>query len=77
MKIENLSYEQALSELEQIVEDLEKNQLTLEESVKKFKRGVELYNYCSKILTQVEGEIKILLKDDNGNIDEEEFIVEV
>jgi len=77
MKIEKLSYEEALKELEQIVEDLENDQITLEESVEKFKRGIELYNYCNKILTKLEGEIKILLKDDNGNISEEDFFVEV
>ena len=77
MKIEELTYEEALKELEQIVEDLEKDQLSLEESLKKFKRGVELYNYCNKILTQVEGEVKILLKDDDGDLREDDFFVEV
>ncbi len=77
MKIEDLTYEEALKELEQIVEDLEKDQLSLEESLKKFKRGVELYNYCNKILTQVEGEVKILLKDDDGDLREDDFFVEV
>lgn len=77
MKIEELSYEEAIKELEQIVEDLENDQLTLEESIRKFKRGVELYNYCNKILTKLEGEIKILLRDDKGNIYEDDFFVEV
>jgi exodeoxyribonuclease VII small subunit len=77
MRIENLTYEEALKELEDIVEELEKNQLTLEESLKKFKRGVELYKYCNKVLTQVEGEIKILLKDEYGNLNEDDFFVEV
>ena len=77
MNIEELSYEEAIKELEQIVEDLENDQLTLEESIRKFKRGVELYNYCNKILTKLEGEIKILLRDDKGNIYEDDFFVEV
>jgi len=77
MKIEDLTYEEALKELEDIVEELEKNQLTLEESLKKFKRGVELYKYCNRVLTQIEGEVKILLKDDYGNLDEDDFFVEV
>jgi len=77
MKIEDLTYEEALKELEGIVEDLEKNQLTLEESLKKFKRGIELYKYCNKVLTQIEGEVKILLKDDLDNLNEDDFFVEV
>lgn len=77
MKIEDLTYEEALKELEDIVEELEKNQLTLEESLEKFKRGVELYKYCNRVLTQIEGEVKILLKDDYGNLDEDDFFVEV
>lgn len=72
-----LTYEEAVNELEMIIKDLEKEDLSLNKSVKKFKRGVELYKYCNEILNSVEGEIKILLKDENENLMEEDFQTEV
>ena len=72
-----LTYEEAVNELENIIKDLEKEDLSLNKSVKKFKRGVELYKYCNEILNSVEGEIKILLKDENENLMEEDFQTEV
>lgn len=77
MKKDNLAYEEAVEELEQILEDLEGGELSLKDSLEKFKRGVDLYNYCSEILKNIEGEVKILLKDNVGNISEEVFDLEV
>ncbi len=77
MKIENLTYEEAIEKLEKIIKELEGENLSLKDSMEKFKEGVALYNYCNEILNKVEGEIKILLKDDEGNIDEEDFFMEV
>jgi exodeoxyribonuclease VII small subunit len=76
VKINKLTYEETISELESILEDLEKDECTLNESIEKFKKGIELYNHCNGLLIKAEGEIKILLKDDNGNMDEVEFPME-
>ncbi|NLW40214.1 MAG: exodeoxyribonuclease VII small subunit [Tissierellia bacterium] len=73
----NLSYEEALKELEQIIEELEEDNLSLKDSLEKFKRGVFLYNYCNEILRNVEGEIKILIEDENGDLEEKDFYLEV
>lgn len=73
----NLSYEEALKELEQIIEELEEDNLSLKDSLEKFKRGVFLYNYCNEILRNVEGEIKILIVDENGDLEEKDFYLEV
>ena len=73
----NLSYEEALKELEQIIEELEEDDLSLKDSLEKFKRGVFLYNYCNEILRNVEGEIKILIEDENGDLEEKDFYLEV
>lgn len=73
----NLSYEEALKELEQIIEELEGDDLSLKDSLEKFKRGVFLYNYCNEILRNVEGEIKILIVDENGDLEEKDFYLEV
>lgn len=57
-----LSYEEAMKQLEEIIENLEKEE-TLEETLKQYRKGIELYNYCSAILKKAEGEIKILQKE--------------
>lgn len=77
METNNLSYEEAVSKLEKILKELEDDNCTLKESLDKFKKGIELYNYCSDLLTKADGEIKILLKDDGMNIKEVEFPMEV
>ncbi|CCQ96006.1 Exodeoxyribonuclease 7 small subunit [[Clostridium] ultunense Esp] len=77
MKTNKLTYEEAIKELEQIIEDLEEKDLSLMDSLEKFKRGVNLYNYCNEILKDVEGEVKILLKDEEGNLEEEDFYMGV
>ncbi len=71
-----LTYEEAIAMLESILKELEDDSCTLNESVDKFKKGVELYNYCNELLSKAEGEIKILLKDDNGDLKDVEFPME-
>lgn len=73
MKEYRKSFEEAISELEEIVEKLEKGDLTLDESVEFFQRGVELSKYCSKKLDEVEKKISVLVMDENGLIKEETF----
>jgi exodeoxyribonuclease VII small subunit len=65
------SFEEAISELEDIVEKLEKGELMLEESLECFQRGIELSKYCSKKLDEVEKKISILVENEQGNIIEE------
>ncbi len=59
----NLSYEDALKELEYIIEKLERNESSLDKSIEIFKNGIELYKYCNSLLSNAEGEVKILLND--------------
>lgn len=72
----DLTYEEAIAELDEILNDLEQNNCNLDESIKKFKKGIKLYNYCNDILSKVEGEITLLLKDDFEKIQEIEFPME-
>ena len=76
MDLNKLSYEEAMEELETILDKLENTDLSLEDSVKFFRKGIELHKYCSGILTKTEGEIKILLKDEESQ-DKEGFFEEV
>jgi exodeoxyribonuclease VII small subunit len=54
------TFEQALSELESIVAKMEKGELSLEESLKTFERGIELTRYCESTLNQAEQRVRIL-----------------
>jgi len=66
-------FEAALSELEQIVQRLEQGELSLEESLRQFERGVELTRGCQKALRQAEQKIRILAKKQDGEIVEQDF----
>jgi len=73
MKEEN--FETKMQALEQIVSDLEKGELNLDESVKKFEEGMKISKECSKMLEETEKRITVLLNDENG-LKEEEFRTE-
>jgi len=53
-------FESALAELETIVKTLEDGQLTLEQSLEKFERGIELSRYCHTRLEEAERRVEIL-----------------
>ncbi len=54
-------FEKALSELETLVENLERGELPLEETLKQFERGIELTRSCQKALQAAEQRVEILL----------------
>jgi exodeoxyribonuclease VII small subunit len=60
------SFELAISELEKIVGELEQGDLSLEESLKKFEKGMELSKLCSDKLNQFEQKLKKLVKTEDG-----------
>ncbi|WDE96950.1 exodeoxyribonuclease VII small subunit [Lentisphaera profundi] len=53
-------FEEALGELEQIVQEMELGELSLEESFKKFEKGNALAKVCAGKLTEVEKKVKVL-----------------
>jgi exodeoxyribonuclease VII small subunit len=60
-------FEESLSKLESLVEKLEGEDLTLEDSLKAFEQGIRLARFCTKKLNEAEQKIEILLKDSDGN----------
>ena len=76
MEIKNLSYEDAIIELEKILEELELDECTLAESLVRYKKGILLYRHCNQILSGVEGEVKVLLADEKDILDELDFLRE-
>ena len=67
------TFEQAMKQLEQIVQDLESEDLPLEKAIKKFEEGIQLSKFCSGKLDESEKRISILMKDAAGNISEIPF----
>ncbi len=57
---EEIPFEEALSELESLVETMEKGELSLEESLASFERGVALTRLCQQALKAAEQKIEIL-----------------
>lgn len=72
---DELSFEKAIEELEIIVKKLEKGELSLDDSIECFKRGVELTKYCNKRLDEAERSITMLIEDGTGNVIEKEMSV--
>ena len=62
------TFESSLSELEQIVERLESGELSLDDSLELFEKGVKLARECRSRLQEAERRIEILMKDDDGNL---------
>jgi len=55
-------FETALAELEEVVRTLEKGELTLEESLRLFERGVKMSRICTRLLNDAEGRIEKLIE---------------
>ena len=69
------TFEEMMNKLEEISQDLENGELTLDESMKKFEEGMKLSKKCSEVLENAEKKIKILIKD-GEDLKEEDFNVD-
>lgn len=70
--MEEIDFEQAMQGLEQIAQELEKGDLSLEKSLTKFEEGMKLSKKCNEILENAEKKVTILLEKE-GNLTEENF----
>lgn len=73
---ENMKFEDALKRLEEITENMESDNLSLEESLKMFEEGMRLADFCNKKLDNAQKKISIILKDKDLNVIEEDFTLE-
>ena len=73
---DNKTFEESLSELEQIATNLESSNLGLDEAIKEFEKGIKLSKECSQKLDEAEKKINILVQGENGELKEENFIAE-
>ncbi len=61
-----VKFEKALARLETIVSELERGELSLDDSLKIFEEGVKLSKTCLKILDEAEQKVEILVQDTDG-----------
>lgn len=67
LSIDDMTFEQAIAELEGIVQNLESGRAPLEESIASYERGVRLKKHCEKKLGEAKAKIeKISITDDGG-----------
>jgi len=62
---QNPDFENALSELEALVTRLESGELSLDQSLEYFKRGVELTRHCQSVLDEAQQTIELLASPDD------------
>jgi exodeoxyribonuclease VII small subunit len=67
------NFEASLKGLEEIVEQLEKGDLKLDETLAKYEMGIKMYKKCYQILESAEKKINVLLKDATGETYTKEF----
>lgn len=63
---EKVPFEKAIAELEQIIEKLEDDEITLDDALRHFEQGVSLMRACDAHLKSAEGKLRELLKGENG-----------
>jgi len=67
------NFEKSLQELETLVEKLESGDLSLEESLATFEKGVKLTRQCQTALKDAEQKVTLLLQQNNGELTQKAF----
>ncbi len=73
---EKKTFEQSISELEDIVDRLEGGGASLDESLELFEKGIKLSKSCQKMLDSAEKKVSVLMADENGEMVKEDFVNE-
>lgn len=68
------SFEEALERLEEIVRNMEAGELTLDDTVKLYKEGVELASFCGRKLNDAVQQVNILSTTLDGQLEEKPFV---
>lgn len=71
--MEYKDFEKALKRLEEIVAELEKGELPLEEALKLFEEGIKIARFCNTRLDEAERKVEVLLKSEGGETVEAPF----
>ena len=76
MKEKTETFESALKKLEEMVDKLEDGSITLDEALKTFESGIYWSRECKKFLKNAEKRIERIIKNENGEYDQKEFVLE-
>ena len=71
-KTNSFNFEQALENLEELVTAMEEGELSLEESLQAFEKGIKLTRECQSALKKAEQKVQVLINED-GDTKEFEF----
>ncbi len=64
-KGKHTNFEDSVGNLENIVKKLEDGNLTLDESLEEFQKGIEAYKSCNEMLNKVEGKVKLIVEENS------------
>lgn len=66
--IEEMSFEDAMRELEKVVSDLERGDVPLEQSIALYERGAQLKQRCQTKLKEAEEKVALITQEGDGNL---------
>ncbi|MDF2546462.1 exodeoxyribonuclease VII small subunit [Anaerosolibacter sp.] len=69
----DLSFEEAMSRLDEIVKILDEGKLSLDDTLVLYEEGINLYRRCSNLLDKTEQRVSILGKNDSGKYEEFQY----
>lgn len=67
------TFEKAMKQLDQIVQDLEEGDIPLEKAFNKFEEGMALSKFCADRLDETEKKVSLLMENSQGDIEEKDF----
>ena len=76
MQTMTTTFESALKKLEETVDKLEEGSIPLDEALTNFESGVRWSRECKKFLENAEQRIETILKNENGEYDQKEFLLD-
>lgn len=77
MSDQNMTFEQSMQRLEQIVRAMERGDVALEESLKLFQEGTDLVRSCNQLLDEAQLQVKKIMTAPDGSPVEEDFHAEL
>ncbi|MCX7715083.1 MAG: exodeoxyribonuclease VII small subunit [Clostridia bacterium] len=72
--MEKQTFESAMTELEEIVKKLENGDISLDESLSLFEKGIKLSKACQKMLDNAEKKVSVLMANENGEMEKKDFL---
>ena len=76
MQTTTATFESALKKLEETVDKLEEGSISLDEALTTFESGVHWSRECKKFLESAEQRIEIILKNENGEYEQKDFVLD-